>query len=209
LPQRQRNCSPAAKNRGISKAIGILGGIFDPVHNGHCALAAGARDHFGLSKVLFVPSGRPPHKARVSASAADRLAMLCLAVRDEPAFMVWDGEIRRKGISYTVDTLRTLTRDFPDSSFYFIVGSDNVREIMTWRHYRDVLAMVTLCVAHRPGYSITIPPSLNVGRIENFPSPELEVSSTMIREHVAQGQSFRHLVPEAVGEYISVRELYV
>jgi len=134
--------------------------------------------------------------------------MLCLAVRDEPSFMVWDGEIRRKGISYTVDTIRKLAHDFPDSSFYFIVGSDNVREIKTWRRWRDVLAMVTLCVAHRPGYSITIPASLNIGRIEKFPSPEMSVSSTMIRECCARGQSYRHLVPEAVGEYIYIRKLY-
>jgi nicotinate-nucleotide adenylyltransferase len=135
--------------------------------------------------------------------------MLCLAVRNELAFRVWDGELRRKGISYTFDTLRKLTGEFPDRPLYFIVGSDNVREIMTWHRYRDVLAMVTLCVAHRPGYPIRVPAPLKIGRIEKFPSPELDVSSSMIRENIAKGRSCRHLVPAAVREYISKRKLYL
>jgi nicotinate-nucleotide adenylyltransferase len=219
LPGKPRNCSPAAKSDGNRYflprspdahlgAIGILGGIFDPVHNGHLALAAGARSYFDLSKVLFIPAGRPPHKPHIGASAGDRLAMLLLAIRNEPAFIVWDGELRRKGISYTFDTLRKLIHDFPGRPLYFIVGSDNVREIMTWRRYRDVLAMVTLCVAHRPGYSIRLPASLNVGRIEKFPSPELDVSSSMIKEKIAKGRSCRHMVPAAVREYIYKRKLY-
>ena len=149
---RHRNCSPAAKSSrdirpffNLSRhraappgAVGIVGGIFDPVHNGHLAIAGLARDYFGLTTILFIPSGRPPHKSRVTAPAADRLAMLRLAVRNEPAFAVWDGELRRKGISYTFDTLRKLTGEFAGRPIYFIVGSDNLQEIETWRRWRDV-----------------------------------------------------------------------
>jgi nicotinate-nucleotide adenylyltransferase len=191
-----------------SAAIGILGGIFDPVHNAHLALAAGAKKKFRLSKILFIPSGRPPHKARTGAPPADRLAMLCLALRQSPDSAVWDGELRRKGVSYTIDTLRALSREFPESQFYFIVGSDNLREIETWHRFRDLLAMVTLCVAHRPGFRLKIPRILRAGSIRKIPSPEMDISSTLIREKIARGRPFRHLVPKEVGEYISIRKLY-
>jgi nicotinate-nucleotide adenylyltransferase len=135
--------------------------------------------------------------------------MLRLALRNEPDFMVWDGELRRRGISYTVDTLRALARELPGSRFYFIVGTDNLREIGTWRRFRDVLAMVTLCVAHRPGFQSAIPRILRAGSIQKFSSPELNVSSTDIRERIAQGKPFRRLVPKAVAEYISVKKLYI
>jgi nicotinate-nucleotide adenylyltransferase len=188
--------------------IGVLGGIFDPVHNGHLALAARAQKHFHLSKILFIPSGIPPHKAHVGAPAADRLAMLCLGLQNEPDFVVWDGELRRQRISYTVDTLRALSEELPGSRFFFIVGSDNLKEIETWRHFREVLASVILCVAHRPGYPLKIPPLLRSCGIQRFPSPELDVSSTGIRERIAKGLPWRRMVPGAVAEYISIRKLY-
>jgi nicotinate-nucleotide adenylyltransferase len=179
------------------------------VHNGHLALAAGAKKRFRLSKVLFIPSGRPPHKTRPGASPADRLAMLCLALRNAPDFAVWDGELRRKGISYTFDTLRALSRELLKSQFYFIVGSDNLGEIRTWRRFRGVLAMVTLCAARRPGFPLKIPRILRAGAVKRFPSPEMDVSSTDIRGRIAQGRPWRHLVPKEVAEYISVRKLYI
>jgi nicotinate-nucleotide adenylyltransferase len=207
MPGRRRSCSAAAgSSAGV---VGILGGTFDPVHNGHLALAARARKFFHLSKILVIPSGRPPHKERLNASAADRLAMLRLALRSDPAAAIWDGEIRRRGVSYTIDTLRALSREVPGRQFYFIMGSDNLGEIETWRRFRDVLSSVTLCVAHRPGHRMTVPRSLETGRIVKFPSPELAISSTMIRERIVRGRPYRHLVPKEVAEYISNRELYL
>jgi nicotinate-nucleotide adenylyltransferase len=178
------------------------------VHNGHCALADRARKYFRLSKVLFVPSGRPPHKARPCAAPADRLAMLCLALRDRPDAAVWDGELRRKGASYTFDTLRALGREFPKSKFYFIVGSDNLAEIPAWHRFRDVLAMVTVCAARRPGFPLAVPAALRAAAVKKFPSPDMDVSSTDIRERIAAGRPFRRLVPREVAEYISIRKLY-
>jgi nicotinate-nucleotide adenylyltransferase len=134
--------------------------------------------------------------------------MLCLAMRNEPDFMVRDDELRRTGISYTIDTLGVLAQEFPGCQFYFLVGSDNLREIETWRSFRDVLGMVTLCVAHRPGYQLKIPRILRTGSFRTFPSPELDISSTVIRERIATGRPFRRLVPKEVAEYISIRQLY-
>jgi nicotinate-nucleotide adenylyltransferase len=188
--------------------IGILGGIFDPLHHGHLAVAALARDYFTLPQILFVPSGRPPHKSTIGASAADRLAMLKLAVRHEPSFTIGDEELKSQNVSYTFDTLTTLRKTFPGRPFYFIVGSDNLHEIETWHCYREVLKMVTLCVAHRPGYSLKPPPSLASARICPFPSPKWGISSTLIRSYLAKGYSCSHLIPECVAEYIRKKNLY-
>ena len=123
--------------------LGILGGIFDPVHNGHLAVACLARDHFKLDKVYLIPSGTPPHKSgTVSAPASHRLAMLRRAVRavkGSKGLLVWDGEIRRKGVSYTVDTIRRIKEKHRGAPLYFIIGSDNLREISTWHEYRKIL----------------------------------------------------------------------
>jgi nicotinate-nucleotide adenylyltransferase len=188
--------------------VGILGGIFDPVHNGHLSIAALARDFFGLSEILFIPSGRPPHKSCPGATARQRLAMLRRALKGEKRFVLWDGELRRPGISYTFDTLKRLEREFPRRPFYFIVGSDNLGEIVTWHRYREVLSMVTLCVAHRPGHTLAIPRVLRGARIAAFPSPEWDISSTMVRDYCGRGLSCRYLVPDPVWDYISSQRLY-
>jgi nicotinate-nucleotide adenylyltransferase len=221
-PEKRRNCSPAAKSdqgtwcprvrttppRAAAGPIGVLGGIFDPVHNGHLAVAALARDYFGLSKVLIIPAGCPPHKAHVGASAAERVAMLRLAIKKEPMFDLRTDELRRRGVSYSFDTLCKLTGEFCGRPLHFIIGSDNLPEIEVWYRFREVLRMVTLCVAHRPGYPMKIPRSLRSARISIFPSPEWGVSATMVREYVSRGYSCRHLVPEAVAAYIAKKRLY-
>lgn len=215
------NCSGASKtaikafahgaaNVPVSEnAIGVFGGIFDPIHNGHLAIAALARDFFALSKILFIPSGNPPHKPSVGASAADRLVMLELAIRHESSFCIRDEEITRGSTSYTIDTLQNIHGEFPGYPLYFIIGSDNLREIETWRRYRDILQMVTLCVAHRPGHSIKTPSSLtSMASVIQFPSPEWGISSSMVRAYLARGYSCSHLVPAPVSEFIRENRLY-
>lgn len=188
--------------------IGVLGGIFDPVHNGHLALAVLAKDFFKLDKVLFVPSGNPPHKkSSVNCCASDRLEMLKIALSGEPDTQIWDLEIKRSGISYTVDTLYELKELFP-GPLYFIIGSDNLGELTTWHKYKEILNLVTLCVAHRPGFSFKIPSQIEQANILRFPSPEWGISSTMIRNYLQKGYSCRHLLPEDVIEYISNKGLY-
>ncbi len=189
--------------------IGILGGSFDPVHNGHCAVAQLAQEHFSLKKVYFIPAFIPPHKIdTVTISARHRLNMLQKAVQGNKSFCIWDGEIKRGGISFTVDTLRTLKKMYPHSVLYFIIGSDNLSEILTWNNYKKIIKMVTLCVAHRPGYAMRIPSQLSKATIVTFPSPEWGISSTMIRTYLAKGKSCRYILPQKVVEYIKKNKLY-
>ena len=193
----------------LKPRIGIIGGSFDPVHFAHLTIAQLAYEHFALHKVYFIPAYIPPHKREtVGISARHRLAMLRRAVKGNRAFSVWDGELKRKGISFTIDTLHELKTLHPESQFYFIIGSDNIIEILTWRRYKSILKMVTLCVTHRPGYSIRIPPELSKAKIVTFPSPEWRISSSMIREYLSTNISCRYLLPDVVLEYIQKNRLY-
>lgn len=189
-------------------AIGIIGGIFDPIHNGHLALAQLAHDYFSMEHMLIVPAGTPAHKTHPVASVKNRLAMVRLALKNGMGLTLWDGEIRRGGTSYSIDTVKALSKRYPGKPLFFIIGADNLREIRTWRRYEEIIAMVTLCVASRPGYSNAIPGNLKKARICFFPSPEWGISSTMIRAFLKQGFSCRNLVPDEVLEYISKHLLY-
>ena len=218
MSKRHANCSGVSKTaiKAFAAAvtdipingIGVLGGIFDPLHNGHLAMASLARDYFKLPQILFIPSGNPPHKSTIGASAADRLAMLNIAIRNESEFGIWDEELKSKSTSYTFDSLLKLKQDFPGRPLFFIVGSDNLHEIETWHRYLEVLKMVTLCVAHRPGHSIIPPRSLTSARIRPFPSPEWGISSTMVRAYLARGYSCNNMIPECVSGYIKKKRLY-
>ena len=189
--------------------IGILGGIFNPVHFGHLAIAQLACEQYNLEKVIIIPAGTPPHKPKTAIVPAEhRLAMLQCAIKGNSAFSIEDEEISREGVSYTVDTLRVLTKRYPDSEFYFIIGSDNLLEILTWRSYKTIIKMVTFCVAHRPGFSMRIPEELSRARIIVFPSPEWGISSTKIRSYIAEDKSCRYMMPKDVVDYIRKNQLY-
>jgi nicotinate-nucleotide adenylyltransferase len=193
----------------VQGPIGILGGIFDPIHNGHLSIATCARDFFKLDQVVFIPSGNPPHKSStVAAGPNDRLAMLKLAIQNEPSFTLWGGDINRPGYSFTIESLRTLRETYRKNPFYFIIGSDNVSEIMMWKEYREILSMVVLCVVSRPGFPLDIPESLLTVTIKEFPSPQCGLSSTMLRDYLRKGYSCRYLVPDPVLEYIKIQRLY-
>ncbi len=220
MPQGSASCLTAAKSdvpagegSPLSSAdttpLGILGGTFDPIHNGHLAIAALAVDFFKLSRVLFIPSGRPPHKPFTGVSAQHRLAMLQLAVAGEPFFEIREEEVHQTRLSYTYDTIQLLRQVFPHRPFYFIIGSDNLHEIETWHRYQDLLHMVAFCVVHRPDYSPLIPPPLAGGNFLPFPAPEWGISATILREYLAKGYRCRYLIPDAVGEYIVKNRLYL
>lgn len=196
--------APVSKPR-----IGIIGGSFNPIHFAHLAIAQLAYEHFALQKVYFIPAYIPPHKREtITISARHRLAMLRRAVKGNRAFFVWDGELKRKGISFTVDTLNELKKLHPESQFYFIIGSDNIVEILTWRKYKAIIKMVTLCVTHRPGYSMRIPPELSEAKTVTFPSPEWRMSSSVIRSYFARNISCKYMLPDLVREYIQKNKLY-
>jgi nicotinate-nucleotide adenylyltransferase len=188
---------------------GILGGVFDPIHNGHLAIASLARDFFNLSSVYFIPSGTPPHKNAVVASAHHRLAMLQLSLKGVSWASIWEQEIHcGDGYSYTIDTIELMLKTI-DGPLYFIIGTDNLREIQTWYRYRDLLSKITLCVAHRPGYPAEIPAELKGAQIIHFPSPEWGLSSSIVRSYHSKGLTCRYLMPDSVIEYIQKHALYV
>lgn len=190
-------------------SLGILGGIFNPVHYGHLAIAQMAKEHFNLEKIIIIPSGTPPHKSEtVCVSAEHRLAMLNNAIKGNNAFHLEEEEILRKGVSYTVDTLRVLKKRYPNSELHFIIGSDNLLKMLTWRSYKTIMKMVTFCVAHRPGFSMRIPEELSHANIIAFPSPEWGISSTKIRQYIAKGLSCRYMMPKSVMDYIKKNKLY-
>ncbi len=193
----------------MAQSLGILGGVFDPVHNGHLSIATFAREFFHLEKVIFIPSGAPPHKNSVTASASDRLAMLERALHGVSEFCIWDGEVYREGYSYTIDTLGCLKEQFPDSKIHFIIGSDNLSEICRWRSYEQIIKQVTLCVAVRPGFSTSeVPSELTSASLELFPSPEWGLSSTILRSYLREGYSCKFLIPDSVLLYINEKGLY-
>jgi nicotinate-nucleotide adenylyltransferase len=205
-----------------AEKIGIMGGTFDPIHFGHLLPAETALEVFSLNKVLFIPSGQPPHKGdrRVSPSE-HRYAMTLLATEDNPRFEVSRVELDRGGLSFTVDTLQTLRESYGCATeFYFITGVDAITEIFLWKSWKSLFDLCHFVVAERPGYDLkeffrqvrTYGDDFysKVGeRVHAMPCPLLEISSTDIRRRVAGGSSVRYLVPRAVADYISKTGLYL
>ncbi|HUS88007.1 MAG TPA: nicotinate-nucleotide adenylyltransferase [Desulfosporosinus sp.] len=196
--------------------LGIMGGTFDPIHYGHLVAAEMARNKFNLSKVLFIPSGKPPHKIRRDVSAANlRYEMVELAIQDNPAFAISALELERKGPSYTVDTLRVLRRTWPEHELYFITGTDALLEIFSWREAEEILTMIQFIGAARPGFDasdfllkVQQEHSETQGRIHYLEVPALAISSTDIRSRVRHGQPIRYLLPEPVRLFIQQHGLY-
>lgn len=202
----------------MTSRLGILGGTFNPVHLGHLMMAQDALERFRLDRVVFMPCARPPHKAaRDLASDEDRLAMLRLAVRGDPRFTVSDLELRRGGISYTIETIRALQRRRPDVRWHFIIGSDSLFELHGWREIGELLRRCVFLTLERPGYS----PARMTARRLRLPEPwpgrlarnvfrghVMDISSTEVRARAASGASIRFLVTPAVAGYIRRRKLY-
>ncbi len=191
------------------RKIGILGGSFDPVHAGHLSIAQLALEELDLEEVLFIPNRIPPHKRlTVHATARQRLHMLRLACECCSPFRIWEGELDRQGPSFTSDTLDILHKQLPDSSFFFIIGTDNLSELPTWHRYNDIISQVTLAVTDRPGYHFSVPEQLRKAQIVRFTSPQWGISSTQIRQLRIRGFSCRYLVPEPVRSFIDSEGLY-
>lgn len=190
------------------KRIGIFGGSFDPPHLGHLVIAEMARRFLDLDVVYFVPAYKPPHKEGSHPSTArDRLAMTRLSVRGNTKLKVSDLELRRKGISYTVDTMRAFRRRSPTSQLFLIIGSDSLREFHTWKSPGEILSEASLVVYRRPRSrrANARPRSANVSFIEG---PLMEISSSDIRKRIQQGKSIRYLVRDNVLRFIRKKKLY-
>lgn len=194
--------------------MGLLGGTFDPVHNGHLALASAAYASLGLDTVLFVPAGRPWRKEDGEITpAAHRLAMLRLAVEDDPRFGVTDIELRRSGPTYTADTIEVLAGERLDDELFFILGSDALTDLPNWHEPERIARHAWLAVASRAGENVDIANAAMAAGIDPmrvcvFEMPALAVSSTEIRARLAAAHSLEGMVPAAVAEYIVEQGLY-
>ena len=189
--------------------VGLFGGSFDPVHNAHVALARTALEQLRLDELRWIPVGHPWQKARRLASAADREAMVRLAIAGEPRFVLDRSELRRRGVSYTLDTVRELVAAAPADERVLILGQDQYASLHTWRDWRELLGLVTLAIANRPGALLTVNPQIARVAHQTVLLPMMDVSSTEVRRRVAAGESIADLVPEAVAGYIEQRRLYL
>lgn len=206
--------------------LGIFGGTFDPIHFGHLRTAFELLQSLRLNEMRFMPAGNPPHRESTVANAEVRLAMVRAATEGQPGFVVDDREIRREGLSYSIDTMRTLRADFFDASLCLIVGMDAFLGLPKWRQWRDLLDLSHLVVAHRPGWRA---PSMgplgellvdrgtgSIGDLHDAPAgciyihavTQLEISSTEVRKLIAAGRDPRYLMPDAVRDIIDSTGCY-
>lgn len=198
------------------RRIGIMGGTFDPIHIAHLAIAEQVREAFALDLVLFIPAANPPHKqGRKVVPAYHRLMMTQLAVCSNPGFHVSKQELERKGPSYSLLTVRELQERYgANAELYFITGSDTINELHTWYHIDELLASCHFVGTTRPGAPVDKEDlrkcfgQLAEEKIHFLAVPELEISSTDIRERVRDGKSIKYLVPAAVEAYIIKEGLY-
>ncbi|AZK46761.1 nicotinate-nucleotide adenylyltransferase [Paenibacillus lentus] len=192
------------------KKVGIMGGAFDPIHLGHLLAAERAREQFELEEVWFMPSHTPPHKHQSGVSGEQRLAMVTEAIRSNPAFKPLDIELRRGGVSYTVDTIKELRKEYPDLEFYFIIGADMVNYLPKWEGIDALTEMLNFIGLQRPGSFLeldTLPPFIQ-DAVHLAEMPLVDISSSMIRSRLAAGHSIRYMVPDSVYDYMIRSGLY-
>ena len=194
--------------------IGLMGGSFNPIHRGHVALARAALDSGKVERVLFLPTGNPPHKREGLADKFDRLRMVELAVAHEAGMAVCREEIDRGGVIYTVDTLAALQSKMPDCSLTYLIGADTLRALGTWRRVETVIERCKFLVMMREGETreeVIRLAGLWASRgaqIDFLDARKMDISSTQIREYIRKNLPFERLVPEAVADYIRARGLY-
>ncbi|MBK7252130.1 MAG: nicotinate-nucleotide adenylyltransferase [Gammaproteobacteria bacterium] len=202
------------------KPLGIFGGTFDPIHVGHLRTAFELLQALRLGGVRFVPTGTPPHRERPVADAQLRLRMVRAAVADQPGFAVDDREVRREGVSYSVDTLSELRREEPDRPLCLLLGMDAFLGLPHWHRWRELLDLAHVIVAHRPGWNVPLTGPLGelmaervtdtigvlherlAGCIHVHAVTQLEISSTELRQSISAGLDPRYLTPDAVRDVL-------
>ena len=194
--------------------IGLMGGSFNPIHCGHVALARAALESGRVERVLFLPTGNPPHKKEGLADKFDRLRMVELAVEHEAGMAVCREEIDRDGVIYTVDTLAALKRKMPDCTLTYLIGADTLRALGTWRRVETVIERCKFLVMMREGETREEVIRLaglwtqRGAQIDFLYASKMDISSTQIREQIQKGLPFERLVPQAVADYIHEHGLY-
>ena len=202
------------------KKIGIMGGTFNPIHHGHLILAQTAYEQFQLDQILFIPNKNPYYKKmHQDVTEKHRSDMVRLAIEGNDAFAFSDVELDRDGTTYTVDTLRILTTENPDTEYYFIMGADSLYHFETWKDAQEILKMATLLVATRDSVAVhNIESQIEYleekyedvdVKIYCLTAPSLEISSSSLRNWVRKGRSIKYLVPEKVEAYIKENGLYL
>lgn len=186
--------------------IGVMGGSFDPIHNGHLVAASEVAARLNLTKVLFVPAGVQWQKD-TKTTAEDRYLMTVLATAENPNFEVSRIDIDREGATYTVDTLRLLGEQFPDADLVFITGADAMASIASWKNSEQLWGLAKFVAVTRPGHTLQLPDAPE-GAIEVLEIPALAISSTDCRERVAAGLPLWYLAPDSVVRFIQKHRLY-
>ncbi|HAE92358.1 nicotinate-nucleotide adenylyltransferase [Tissierella praeacuta] len=195
--------------------IGVMGGTFDPIHNGHLIGAEYVRTSLNLDKLIFIPSGNHPFKNNKNISEPNkRMDMISLAIGSNKYFELSPIEINRMGITYTIDTIMELRREYREDEIYFIIGSDILFELEKWKGFEELISLCKFILLYRSGQEDSINKkikdlkiSYNI-KIEKVKSPLIEISSTEIRNRIKNRLSIKYLVPESVEEYIFKYNLY-
>ena len=197
-------------NEMSREVVGIFGGSFDPIHQGHLILAEWACDDLGLDRLIFIPAFLPPHKmtGRELTPPECRLQMLRLAIASNSRFEIDTYEIDRRGVSYTLETVQHLRQTLPDADLKLLIGGDSARDFHTWHRPQEIAALADIAVWARPGALLPeeILPGVGYSVIR---SPQIEISSTNIRERRARGASILYLTPDPVVDYINSNALYL
>ncbi|WP_225933488.1 nicotinate-nucleotide adenylyltransferase [Mycolicibacterium pallens] len=196
------------------RRLGVMGGTFDPIHNGHLVAASEVADLFDLDEVVFVPTGQPWQKSREVTAPEDRYLMTVIATASNPRFSVSRVDIDRGGPTYTSDTLRDLRALNPDADLYFITGADALASILSWQNWEELFALAKFVGVSRPGYELN--GQHIVAAFDQLPEealslvsvPALAISSTDCRLRAAKNRPIWYLVPDGVVQYVSKRGLY-
>lgn len=195
--------------------IGLLGGTFDPVHNGHIAIGEEAKARLSLDKIILIPTGDPPHKANKKVTDKHHRFRMCeLVFLPLGGYEVSDYEIKKETPSYSVDMLRYFGEVYPDDELFFIIGADSFRDLPTWWHYRELLRLCTIIVISRPDTEKSELLSLFSGdeeppRVFYLDSVSMDISSTQIRAMTYRGQDVTHLIPDVAWQYMKENRLYM
>ncbi|WP_369589276.1 nicotinate-nucleotide adenylyltransferase [Kingella oralis] len=197
--------------------LGLFGGSFDPIHNGHLHIARAFADELALDSVIFLPAGDPYHKNATSASAAQRLAMVEAAIESDSRFAASDVDMVRDGATYSVDTVQIFRQHFADAELWWLMGMDSLLQLHTWKNWRTFARLTHIAVAARSGQSLNHAPrelqdwlgeALHNGSLKILSAPLWDVSSSAIRQRVAAGESVGDEVPAAVEQLIEEWGLY-
>ena len=192
--------------------ICLFGGTFDPPHIGHLIIAESILSDLDINKIIFIPSSIPPHKPLHSySSASSRVEMLQISIKGTPAFQISDIELNRPGASYSVDTIKQIKSQMSLSKeeLYFVIGGDSLIEFQMWKNPHEILSLAQVIIAPRPSFTKDMVKPEFLEQVQFLDTPQIDISSSMIRERVREKKSIRYYVIPEVLEYIQEKRLYI